>query len=137
MRVAYNTACVKFRKDNETHTKAWCYINECKEKGLSYADAIAALIEKIEVLDGIKNVDATDSPVQIADDSLSILLYELQKGKEEIIKNIRQYMEKTVADCSIQTVTGEAIAEPEQSQDTDVSIDSNLMSFVSGLCDGM
>ena len=48
MRATYNTACVKFRKDNEAHIKAWCYINKCKEEGLSYADCIAELIDRLE-----------------------------------------------------------------------------------------
>ena len=63
MRVSYNTACVKFRKDNEAHIKAWCYINKCKENGLSYADCIAV---KPQIISGdFRRLFQTETPVTV------------------------------------------------------------------------
>jgi len=137
MRATYNTACVKFRKDNEAHIKAWSYLNKCKEDGLSYADCIAELIEKLEQLAIAENSGEQNKSVQLTNENVDALIDEMHIVKEDIIKSIQGYMDTTLARCSIQAVTCETSAEPEQPHDTDESIDKNLMSFVSGMCDGM
>lgn len=137
MRVGYNTACVKFRKDNEAHIKAWCYINKCKENGLSYADCIATLIDKLEHIDTVENAVEQNKSGQLFKEDVDVLLDEMHIVKEDIIKSIQGYMDTTLAGCSIQAVTCETSAEPEQPHDTDESIDKNLMSFISGMCDDM
>lgn len=137
MRVGYNTACVKFRKDNEAHIKAWCYINKCKEEGLSYADCIAKLIDRLEHIATAESSGERNKSEQMTNESVYVLLDEMHIVKEDIIKSIQGYMDTTLAGCSIQAVTCEASAEREQPHDTDESIDKNLMSFVSGMCDDM
>lgn len=138
MRVSYNTACVKFRKDNEAHIKAWCYINECKEEGLSYADCIAELIDRLEhIATADSSEEERNKSGQMSNESVDVLLDEMHIVKEDIIKSIQVYMDTTLDGCSIQAVTCETSSEPEQPHDTDESIDKNLMSFVSGMCDDM
>ena len=137
MRVSYNTACVKFRKDNEAHIKAWCYINKCKENGLSYADCIETLIDKLEHIDTVENAVEQNKSGQLSKEDVDVLLVEMHIVKEDIIKSIQVYMDTILAGCSIQAVTCETSSEPEQPHDTDESIDKNLMSFVSGMCDDM
>ena len=66
-----------------------------------------------------------------------LLIGEMHIVKEDIIKSIQGYFDKTLSGCSIQAETSEKLVEPEQPHDTDESIDMNLMSFVSGMCDGM
>lgn len=137
MRVGYNTACVKFRKDNDAHIKAWCYINKCKENGLSYADCIATLIDKLDHIDTVENVVEQNKSGQLSKEDVDVLLDEMHIVKEDIIKSIQEHIDTTLAGCSIQAETSEELVEPEQPHDTDESIDMNLMSFVSGMCDGM
>ena len=137
MRVGYNTACVKFRKDNEAHIKAWCYINKCKENGLSYADCIATLIDKLEHIDTVENDVEQNKSGRLSKEDVDVLLDEMHIVKEDIIKSIQVYFDKTLSGCSIQAETSEKLVEPEQPHDTDESIDKNLMSFVSGMCDDM
>ena len=138
MRATYNTACVKFRKDNEAHIKAWCYINKCKEEGLSYADCIAELIDRLEhIAMADSSEEERNKSGQMSNESVDVLLDEMHIVKEDIIKSIQVYMDTTLAGCSIQAVTCETSSEPEQPHDTDESIDKNLMSFVSGMCDDM
>lgn len=137
MRVGYNTACVKFRKDNDAHIKAWSYLNKCKEDGLSYADCIAELIEKLEQLAIAENSGEQNKSVQLTNENVDALIGEMHIVKEDIIKSIQGYFDKTLSGCSIQAETSEKLVEPEQPHDTDESIDMNLMSFVSGMCDGM
>lgn len=137
MRASYNTACVKFRKDNEAHIKAWIYLNKCKEDGLSYADCIAELIEKMEHLAAVENSGEQNKSVQLTNENVDALIGEMHIVKEYIIKSIREHIDTTLAGCSIQAETSEKLVESEQPHDTDESIDMNLMSFVSGMCDGM
>lgn len=138
MRATYNTACVKFCKDNEAHIKAWCYINKCKEEGLSYADCIAELIDRLEhIAMADSSEEERNKSGQMSNESVDVLLDEMHIVKEDIIKSIQGYMDTTLAGCSIQAATSEKLVEPEQPHDTDESIDMNLMSFVSGMCDGM
>ena len=137
MKASYNTACVKFRKDNEAHIKAWCYINKCKENGLSYADCIETLIDKLEHIDTVENAVEQNKSGQLSKEDVDVLLDEMHIVKEDIIKSIQVYMDTILAGCSIQAVTCETSSEPEQPHDTDESIDKNLMSFVSGMCDDM
>lgn len=137
MRASYNTACVKFRKDNEAHIKAWCYINKCKETGLSYADCIAELIDKLEHISMEENLGTINKSGQLDNEGVDVLLNEMHIVKGDIIKSIREHIDTTLAGCSIQAETNEKLVEPEQPHDTDESIDRNLMSFVSGMCDGM
>lgn len=137
MRASYNTACVKFRKDNEAHIKTWSYLNKCKEDGLSYADCIAELIEKLEQLAIAENSGEQNKSVQLTNENVDVLIGEMHIVKEDIIKSIQGYFDKTLYGCSIQAATSEKLVEPEQPHDTDESIDMNLMSFVSGMCDGM
>ena len=74
---------------------------------------------------------------QLSKEDADVLLDEMHIVKEDIIKSIQGYMDTTLAGCFIQAVTCETSAEPEQPHDTDESIDKNLMSFVSGMCDDM
>ena len=74
---------------------------------------------------------------QLSKEDVDVLLVEMHIVKEDIIKSIQVYMDTILAGCSIQAVTCETSSEPEQPHDTDESIDKNLMSFVSGMCDDM
>ena len=84
-----------------------------------------------------ENSGEQNKSVQLTNENVDVLIGEMHIVKEDIIKSIQGYFDKSLSGCSIQAETSEKLVEPEQPHDTDELIDKNLMSLVSVMCDGM
>lgn len=125
MRVEYETACVKFRKDKKEHMRAWQYLNDAKEKGLSYADVIAGLVCTPQ-----SEAEESDMTGVFVMDAM---IEEMERIASEMTKHICEYTDKAVSGCAITIGPTKAKAQEVLSHDHHKPVNVGLQNFVMGM----